>query len=131
MAGEPPTPGGIIMAEDDWFDPVDACLLLPLPVVDMSNGAAAPIDVPDGCEVGGPAVVAVPKGAADEDDEAAVGGIEKDMPRRAAIGCHGLRAERFSSLPVILAFRNDLQIDQLKIMSTVLTIGNISWICDN
>lgn len=89
--------------------------MLPLPVVDISNGAAAPIDedVPDGCEVGGPAAVAVPKGATDdEDDDAALEGMENDIPRRAAIGCHGLRAERFSSLPVILAFRNDLQFDK-------------------
>lgn len=83
----------------------------------MSNGAAAPIDedVPDGCEVGGPAVVAVPKGATDDEDEDAVAeGMVNEMPRRAAIGCHGLRAERFSSLPVILAFRRDLKIDSIK-----------------
>lgn len=49
---------------------------------------------------------AVPNGVAD--DDAAADGIVNDIPRSAAIGCHGLRADRLSSLPVILAFRKDL-----------------------
>jgi len=79
----------------------------------MSNGVAGPIDVefPVVLLIGGtgdPVVPAVPNGVAN--DEAAAGGIANDIPRSAAIGCQGLRADRFSSLPVILAFRNDLHI---------------------
>ncbi len=93
---------------------VDGCLLLllvPPPVVDISNGVADPIDdeFPDVllvCGAGDPVGPAVPNGVAD--DDAAADGIVNDMPRSAAIGCHGLRADRLSSLPVILAFRKDL-----------------------
>jgi len=93
---------------------VDGCLLLllaPPPVVDISNGVADPIDdgFPDVLLVwgaGDPVGPAVPNGV--EDDDAAEDGIVNDIPRSAAIGCHGLRADRLSSLPVILAFRKDL-----------------------
>lgn len=92
---------------------VDGGLLLPpaLPPVDMSNGAAGPIDdeFPDVLPVDGagdPVVTAVPIGVAN--DDAAADGIANDIPRSAAIGCQGLRADRLSSLPVILAFRSDL-----------------------
>jgi len=93
---------------------VDGCLLLPLGTlpVDISNGVAGTIDdeFPVVLPVGGtgdPVVPAVPNGVAN--DEAAAG-IENDIPRSAAIGCQGLRADRLSSLPVILAFRSDLHI---------------------
>jgi len=90
---------------------VDGCLLPPAPLpVDMSNGVAGPIDdeFPVVLLVGGtgdPVVPGVPN-----DDEAVAEGIANDIPRSAAIGCQGLRADRFSSLPVILAFRSDLHI---------------------
>jgi len=78
----------------------------------MSNGVADTNDdgFPDAllvCGAGDPVVPAVPNGVAD--DDAAVDGIVNDMPRSAAIGCQGLRADRLSSFPVILAFRNDLR----------------------
>jgi hypothetical protein len=91
---------------------VDGCLLPPAPLpVDMSNGVAGPIDdeFPVVLLVGGtgdPVVPGVPNGVAN--DEAVAEGIANDIPRSAAIGCQGLRADRFSSLPVILAFRSDL-----------------------
>lgn len=104
----------------------DGCLLLlpaPPPVVDMSNGVADPIvdgftDILLDCGAGDPVVPAVPKGVAD--DDAAADGIVNDMPRSAAIGCHGLRADRLSSLPVILAFRNDLHI--IKIVENIVKL---------
>lgn len=91
----------------------DGCLLLlpALPPVDMSNGVADPIDdeFPDVlpvCGAGDPVVPVDPNGVAN--DDAAADGIANDIPRSAAIGCQGLRADRLSSLPVILAFRSDL-----------------------
>jgi hypothetical protein len=76
----------------------------------MSNGVPPPIDgvaLPacGFCEL---AVAAVPEGA-DDEDVAGVDGIVNDIPRSAAIGCHGLRADRLNSLPVILDFLSDLQ----------------------
>lgn len=93
MAGEPLACGGCIMA-------AGGCLL-PLPVVDMSNGADAPVD--DGV------LGALACGPVAADEAVAAGGIENDMPSNAAICCHGLRADRRNSLPVILAFRSDLK----------------------
>lgn len=65
-------------------------------------------DVPS-CWVGSPvtAVDPVVPGATAGID-VAVGGIENEMPRSATICCHGLRADRLSSLPVIRALRSDL-----------------------
>lgn len=102
----------------------DGCLLLlpALPPVDMSNGVAGPIDdkFPDVllvCGAGDPVVPADPNGVAN--DDTAADGIANDIPRSAAIGCQGLRADRLSSLPVILAFRSDLNNKTLVKMTNI------------
>lgn len=97
MEGELLACGACIMA-------AGGCLL-PLPVVDMSNGADVPAD---GGILRALACGPIIAGGA-ADDAVAAGGIENDMPSSAAIGCHGLRADLRSSRPVILAFRNDLK----------------------
>lgn len=106
VGATPLTHGDPLTIGDNWFDRVEGGCLLPLPVMDMSNGVVVPIDK------GIPAVVdwgpTVAAGVTAPDDVTGVG-IVNDMPSSAAIGCHGLRADRFSSLPVILAFRSDLQ----------------------
>lgn len=94
---------------EDWFGCItDDCLLLL--VVDISNGAATSTDdelaETPCCKICGLDVTATCGTA--EDVAAVADGIVNDMPRSAAIGCHGLRADRFNSLPVILAFRRDL-----------------------
>lgn len=96
---------------EDWFGCIaDDCLLLL--VVDMSNGVATSTDevaeAPDCCKICGLDVTCVATCGTAEDVAAVADGIVKDIPRSAAIGCQGLRADRFNSLPVILAFRRDL-----------------------
>lgn len=83
------------------------------PLVDMSNGVPLADDgdpVVPGCWIGGPvtAVDPVPGVVACGNVDVAAGGIVNEMPRSATIGCHGLRADRLSSLPVIRALRSDL-----------------------
>lgn len=103
MTGVLITQGGMIPVPDV----VDDCL--PPPVVDMSNGVDDPFE--DGvteildCEAWDPDVAPAPG----PEDGGGADGIVNDIPRSAAIGCQGLRADRLSSLPVILAFRNDLK----------------------
>lgn len=95
---------------EDWLGCIaDDCLLLL--VVDISNGVATSTDdevaeTPDCCKICGLDVTATCGTA--KDVAAVADGIVNDIPRSAAIGCHGLRADRFNSLPVILAFRRDL-----------------------
>lgn len=87
-------------------DVVDDCL--PPPVVVMSNGNDDPFEdgvteTPD-CGAWDPDVAPAPG-----PEDGGADGIVNDIPRSAAIGSQGLRADRLSSLPVILAFRSDLK----------------------
>lgn len=76
--------------------------------MDISNGVVVPIDDGVPAVVDWGPTVAAPAAVTATDDDVTGVGIVNDMPSSAAIGCHGLRADRFSSLPVILAFRSDL-----------------------
>lgn len=63
------------------------------------------------CWVGGPVTAidpAVTGATPGNNVDVGAGGIVNEIPRSATICCHGLRADRLSSLPVIRALRSDL-----------------------